>query len=127
MADGELYVTGRKKDLIICGGRNIYPQDLEEIAGEVEGVHPGRVVAFGIFDENEGTELIAIIAEADDTSASSRRAIAEGIRKAVGERSTVSASFVDVVDRKWMIKTSSGKIPRAANREKWLAEGRFRM
>ena len=51
MADGEVYVTGRKKDLIIVGGKNIYPQDLEALAGEVEGVHPGRVVAFGVFNE----------------------------------------------------------------------------
>jgi acyl-CoA synthetase (AMP-forming)/AMP-acid ligase II len=51
MADGEVYVTGRKKDLIIVGGKNIYPQDLESLASEVEGVHPGRVAAFGVFNE----------------------------------------------------------------------------
>jgi fatty-acyl-CoA synthase len=46
LAEGEVYVTGRKKDLIITGGRNVYPQDIELLAGEIEGVHPGRVVAF---------------------------------------------------------------------------------
>jgi acyl-CoA synthetase (AMP-forming)/AMP-acid ligase II len=45
LAGGELYITGRKKDLIIVGGKNVYPQDLERLAGEVPGVHPGRVVA----------------------------------------------------------------------------------
>jgi acyl-CoA synthetase (AMP-forming)/AMP-acid ligase II len=54
LAGGELFVTGRKKDLIIVGGKNIYPQDIENLAGEVEGVHPGRIVAFGIFNEDIG-------------------------------------------------------------------------
>ncbi len=49
MLNGEVYITGRKKDLIIVGGKNIYPQDLERIAMTVSGVHPGRTVAFGIF------------------------------------------------------------------------------
>ena len=51
LADGELYITGRKKDLIIVGGKNIYPQDLELLAYEVPGVHPGRASAFGLFNE----------------------------------------------------------------------------
>jgi len=44
-AEGQLYVTGRKKDLIIVGGKNVYPQDLERLAADVPGVHPGRMVA----------------------------------------------------------------------------------
>ena len=50
MLNGEVYISGRK-DLIIVGGKNIYPQDLERLAMEVPGVHPGRVVAFGIYNE----------------------------------------------------------------------------
>jgi fatty-acyl-CoA synthase len=52
MADGEVYVTGRKKDLIIVGGRNVFPQDLEALASQVPGVHPGRVAAFGVLNES---------------------------------------------------------------------------
>jgi fatty-acyl-CoA synthase len=56
LAEDELYITGIKKDLIIVGDKNIYPQDLERLAGEVEDIHPSRVVAFGIFNEETGTE-----------------------------------------------------------------------
>ena len=56
-------MNGRSKDLIINAGKNVYPQDLEAIVNEIEGVHAGRAVAFGVPDEKEGTELIAIIAE----------------------------------------------------------------
>ncbi len=66
LADGEIYVTGRKKDIIIVGGKNIYPQDLENLASDVPGVHPGRVVAFGIENEETGTEDVVIVAELDD-------------------------------------------------------------
>ena len=65
IADGEVYVTGRKKDLIIVGGKNIYPQDIERLASELPGIHPGRVVAFGVFDEDTGTEGVMVIAEID--------------------------------------------------------------
>jgi acyl-CoA synthetase (AMP-forming)/AMP-acid ligase II len=65
LAGGEVYVTGRKKDLIITGGRNVYPQDIELLAGEIEGVHPGRVVAFGVFEEATGTEEVVLVAEVD--------------------------------------------------------------
>ncbi|MCA9989482.1 MAG: hypothetical protein KDE29_00625, partial [Anaerolineales bacterium] len=63
LADGQVFVTGRKKDLIIVGGKNIHPEDLEEIANEVPGVYEGRVVAFGLFSERLGTEQIVIVVE----------------------------------------------------------------
>ncbi len=65
MTDGELFVTGRRKEIIIVGGKNIYPQDLEYLVGEVDGVHPGRVVAFGLFNERQGTEDIVLVAEVE--------------------------------------------------------------
>ncbi|MBK8823790.1 MAG: AMP-binding protein [Anaerolineales bacterium] len=65
LSGGELFVSGRKKDMIIVGGKNVYPQDLEMLSYEVPGVHAGRSVAFGLFDEEQGTEEVVIIAEAD--------------------------------------------------------------
>ncbi len=122
LAEGEIFIIGRKKDLIINGGKNIYPQDVEAIVNTVVGVHPGRAVAFGVYDEREGTELIGIVAEVDTDDESERQQIANQIRQAVAQQSTVTASYVYLVDDKWLIKTSSGKIARAANRDKWLAE-----
>jgi acyl-CoA synthetase (AMP-forming)/AMP-acid ligase II len=120
--DGEVYVIGRFKDLIINAGKNIYPQDIESIVNEVEGVRAGRAVAFGVPDEREGTELIAVIAEVETIDEDSRKQISKAIRQAVAQGSSVTLSYVHLVDAKWLIKTSSGKIARAANRDKWLAE-----
>ena len=122
IADDEIYVIGRSKDLIINAGKNIYPQDIEAIVNEVPGVYAGRAVVFGVPDEREGTELIAVVAETREEDAAARRAIGKAIRQEVARRSTVTASFVQLVDAKWLLKTSSGKIARAANREKWLSE-----
>jgi acyl-CoA synthetase (AMP-forming)/AMP-acid ligase II len=120
--DGELYVTGRRKELIIVGGKNVYPQDLEELSGDVPGVHPGRVVAFGVFNENLGTEDVVVVAEADDPDPDARRRMAEGIRSSVARGSDVVVRHVRVVDPRWLIKTSSGKLARQANRDKYLGE-----
>jgi fatty-acyl-CoA synthase len=122
VARGEVYITGRKKDLIIVGGKNVYPQDLEELASQVPGVHPGRVVAFGVFSEESGTEDVVVVAEADTEDASQRRRIADEIRRRVTRSSDVALRFVKIVDPHWLLKTSSGKVARAANREKYLKE-----
>ncbi len=122
LANGEVYVTGRKKDLIIVGGKNVYPQDLERLAGEVPGVHPGRVVAFGVLDEDAGTEAVVVVAEADTEDDSERQRIADQIRQAVTRGSDVALRQAHVVGPQWLLKTSSGKIARLANREKYLGE-----
>ena len=120
IADGELYITGRKKDLIIVGGKNVYPQDLESIAMEVEGVHPGRTVAFGVFNETAGTEDVVIVAEVDDQNEATKERIMREIKDRVTRNSAIALRHVYLVDEKWLIKTSSGKIARAANKEKYL-------
>jgi acyl-CoA synthetase (AMP-forming)/AMP-acid ligase II len=122
IADGEVYIVGRSKDLIINAGKNVYPQDIEAIVNHVPGIHAGRAVVFGVPDEREGTELIAVVAEVETEDAESRKTITQSIRQAVAQGSTVTLNYVQLVDAKWLIKTSSGKIARAANRDKWLAE-----
>ena len=123
MANDEVYVTGRKKDLIIVGGKNIYPQDLENLASEVPGIYPGRTVAFGVANEDSGTEDVVIVAEADDTLSLQHKEVLENqIRQYVTRSSDIALRFVKVVDHGWLLKTSSGKIARSANREKYLKE-----
>ena len=122
LAEGELYVAGRKKDLIIVGGRNIYPLDLETLAMEVPGVHAGRVSAFGVFNDESGTEDVVIVAEVDAQEPDERQRIGDGIRSAVNRGSAVALRNVYLVGRHWLVKTSSGKNARLANRDKYLAE-----
>lgn len=125
LANGELYITGRKKDLIIVGGKNIYPQDLERLASQVHGVHPGRVVAFGVLDEAVGTEEVVLVAEIDEYDAQSEatlEALADQIRQQVNRGSDIALRSVHLVGQNWLLKTSSGKIARSANREKYLRQ-----
>jgi acyl-CoA synthetase (AMP-forming)/AMP-acid ligase II len=122
MVDGHLYITGRKKDLIIVGGKNVYPQDLEKLAMEIDGVHAGRVSAFGIFDEEKGTEDVIIVAEVDTPDPEIRNRIMTDIRNHVNRGSAVALRQVYLVEPGWMVKTSSGKTARLANREKYLQE-----
>lgn len=122
LVGGEVYVIGRSKDLIINAGKNVYPQDLEAIINSVHGVHPGRAVVFGVFDEKDGTELIAVVAEVDTTDEAERKSIFQDIKQTVATQTTVTVNYVHLVEDKWLIKTSSGKIARSANRDKWLQE-----
>ncbi len=124
LADGELFITGRKKDLIIVGGKNIYPQDLEAIANEIPGIIPGRSAAFGLFDQKLGSENIVMVCELEDgrLSRSDRKKLDVELRRRVVQQSDVALSDIWFVERSWLIKTSSGKISRSANREKYLRE-----
>jgi fatty-acyl-CoA synthase len=122
VSNGEVFVSGRKKDMIIVGGKNIYPQDLESLTYEVPGVHAGRSVAFGMFDEAQGTEQVVIIAEADSDDPVEQQKIAEAIRLHVTKNSAIALRHVKVVGPQWILKTSSGKTARSANKEKFLKE-----
>lgn len=122
LSNGELFVTGRKKDMLIVGGKNVYPQDIEEIAYEVGGVHKGRVVVFGIFDERSGTEEVVLVAEGDQKNDAERQKIADTIRQHVTKNSAIALRFVHVVGPRWILKSSSGKTARLANKEKFLKE-----
>jgi fatty-acyl-CoA synthase len=118
--DGEVYVVGRKKDLIIVAGNNVFPEDVEDAVGRVAGVVPGRVVAFGVEDEALGTERIHVVAEtAAEDEARRKRITAEVIR--AGMAIDVTISRVHLVPPRWLIKSSSGKPSRKANRERVLA------
>lgn len=122
LRESELYVVGRTSDLIIHAGKNIYPQDLEALASQLAGVYAGRVVAFGLPDEDAGTELIVIVAETEEEDPAQRREIGAALRKQIGVAMDLSIHYAHTVDRGWLIKTSSGKIARQQNRQKWVKE-----
>ena len=124
LADGQLYVTGRKKDLIIVGGKNIYPQDLEAIANNTQGIAPGRSVAFGLYDKSLGSENIVMICEIEGKGIAedAKKAVEMDLRRRVVQRSEIALGDVRLVEGRWLIKTSSGKISRSANRDKYIQD-----
>ncbi len=121
-ADGHLFVTGRKKDLIIIAGRNFYPQDIERIVSDVPGVHPGRAVAFGIADPVLGTERLVVLAEVDDPALVDSVELAARVRAAVAGDLDCAIDDLRLVPHLTLLKTSSGKIARRPNLERYLAE-----
>ena len=119
--EGEYFVIGRKKDLIIVAGNNVFPEDVEDAVGSVPGVIPGRVVACGLEDEGLGTEVLGVIVESAMESAAEKRALRVAVMKA-GIAIDVTISRVYVVPPRWMIKSSSGKPARSTNRARALEE-----
>jgi acyl-CoA synthetase (AMP-forming)/AMP-acid ligase II len=131
LSDGELYICGRKKDLIITGGRNVYPEDLDEIANKVPGIYPGRSVAFGVLDERSGSEGIVMVCELrQDSTEEQKIEIERELRgRVVGELDLPIADLHLLDQRGWVVKTTNGKIARSANRAKYLktlSRGPFR-
>ena len=122
LADGELVVTGRKKDMIIIAGKNIYPQDIEAVVSDVDGVIPGRCVALGLASEDEGTEDLLVIAESHCDEPWARQELKQRIADQVARSTEVVLRDVRIVDHRWLKKSSSGKIARAANLERYLVE-----
>jgi len=121
LVDGHVYVTGREKDLIIVGGVNVHPEDLEAAVSGVEGVHAGRVVAIGLDDERLGTERLVIVAEVDDPADLARSsAIETEARRTVLAVSGVAPARVFVVPPQWIVKSTAGKPARAETRARLL-------
>ena len=75
LGDGELYITGRKKDIIIKAGRNYYPAEIEEISSQAQGVRKGCVAAFGVTDAERATEKLIVVAETIETDRKVRKKI----------------------------------------------------
>ena len=119
--ESEYYVIGRKKDVIILAGNNVYPEDVEDALGKCPGVIPGRAVAFGTYDETIGTEVLCTVAETDAELPKEKKRLRLAILKA-GMDMDVTIARVYLVPPRWLIKSSSGKLSRSANRERALTE-----
>ncbi len=114
-ADGILFVTGRKSDLIIIGGENIYPQDIEYMVAEHPQAVAGRVAAIGVDDEKLGTQRLIVIVESRSEDAEVHKDLVRFVRREVSARLQVRVDRVYVAPYKWLFKTSSGKIARLPN------------
>jgi fatty-acyl-CoA synthase len=120
-ADGALFVSGRKKDLIIINGRNYLPQDLEALASQVEGVRFGQVVALGVATGESRAEALVIVAETARPAAE-HEALRQAIGAKINEATGLVTAEVVLIQRGTLPKTSSGKVRRSETKAR-LEEG----
>ena len=116
IAGGELYVTGRDKDLIVRAGRNVYPYDLEAAVGEVDGVRKGCVAVFASSDPDAGTERLVVVAETREADPERRSEIVDAIARTAAALPGGGADEIVLAPPHSVLKTSSGKIRRTAVR-----------
>jgi 1-acyl-sn-glycerol-3-phosphate acyltransferase len=117
LAASELYLTGREKDIIIRGGHNIYPQELEEAAAHVAGVRRGGVAVFPATDPRTGSERLVVLAETLERDSAARERILTEINRLAVDLIGLPADDIVLGPPRSVLKTSSGKIRRAACRE----------
>ena len=120
---GDVFVTGRSKDLIIKAGRNIYAQEIERAVGDIEGIRMGCVAVFGVLDSASGTERLIVMAETREKDAESLRDLRKNVEAVALDVVGSPADDVALVPPQTVLKTSSGKIRRAACRMAYEAQG----
>ena len=117
----EYFIIGRKKDIIIVAGKNIYPEDIEDALNQVDNIIPGRVIAFGEEDLKMGTEFVSVVAETNVETDEEKNKVRLAILKA-GMSIDIIIHKVYLVPSRWLIKSSSGKPSRKANKERLTQE-----
>ncbi len=116
LADGELFISGRAKDIIIRGGHNIHPQELEEAVGRIAGVRAGNVAVFAATDASVGTEGLVVLAETRAVDAAAQAPVRAEIERLAVELTGLPADAIVLAPPGTVLKTSSGKLRRAACR-----------
>ncbi len=120
LADGQLFITGREKDLIIQGGRNISAEEVERVASDVDGIRKGCVAAFGVPDAGSGTERFVIVAETRQRDPQQREALQRAVRERVVGQVGAVPDVVVIVAPRTVHKTPNGKIQRSAMRDAYV-------
>lgn len=122
ITNGDVFITGRIKDIIIRAGQHVYPQELEEAVGDIAGAIKGAVAAFGVSDRASGTERIVVLAETAQTATAELESLKARARVVVTGIIGSPPDDIVLVEPGTVPKTSSGKIRRAAAREHYLAQ-----
>jgi 1-acyl-sn-glycerol-3-phosphate acyltransferase len=123
IAEGDVFITGRIKDIIIHAGRNIYPDEVEEAVGDLPGIRKGRVAVFGSPDPVSGTERLVVMAETRETDAAARAALTTRINGLTLKLTGTAPDDVCLAPPQTILKTSSGKLRRAASRALYAQGG----
>ena len=116
MAAGEVFITGRVKDLIIRRGRHIYPEEIEQAVGNLTGIRKGCVAAFGIGEPDRGTEKLVVVAETHHRDTAVRSRLEKRVMRCVIDCIGEPPEEVILAPPHSVLKTSSGKLRRAATR-----------
>ena len=117
VAAGDIYITGRAKDVIIKAGRNIYPAEFEEAIGELPDIRAGNVAVFGSIDADGGTERLVVLAETRKRDEAGRTELMARINAVATDIAGMPPDDIVLAPPNTVLKTSSGKIRRAACRE----------
>ena len=117
VAGGDIFVTGRIKDIIIRAGRHLYPQEIEEVVAGVPGVHKGGVAVFGVPDRASGTERVVLLVETREADQVARAALQARVHEVVTDVAGTPPDEIVLAPPRTVPKTSSGKIRRSAARE----------
>jgi hypothetical protein len=117
IAEGELFVTGRVKDIIIRGGQHVHPQEAETAIGAIAGIRKGCVSVFGVPDRNTGTEKVVVLAETRETDPQKREALLKVVSATMTALLGAPPDDVILAPPHTVPKTSSGKLRRTACRE----------
>ena len=122
MANGDVFITGRIKDIIIRAGQHIYPHEVEDAVGDIPGLIKGAVAVFGVVESASGTERIVILAETTAVDAAQRDQLKARARTVVTDILGSPPDDIVLVQPGTVPKTSSGKIRRAAAKDHYLAQ-----
>jgi 1-acyl-sn-glycerol-3-phosphate acyltransferase len=117
MAGGDVYITGRIKDIIIRAGRHLYPQEIEEAVADIPGIRKGGVAVFGVTDRASGTERIVVLAETRETDPTARAALQVRAHEITTDIAGTPPDEIVLAPPRTVPKTSSGKIRRSAAKE----------
>jgi len=117
VAAGELYLTGRAKDIIIRGGQHVHPAEAEAAIGAVPGIRKGCVVVFGVPDPASGTEKVVVLAETREVDPARKEDLRRMITEVVATLLGTPPDDVVLALPHTVLKTSSGKLRRSACRE----------
>ena len=117
VAGGDVYITGRIKDIIIRAGRHLYPQEIEEAVADIPGIRKGGVAVFSVSDPRSGTERVIVLAETRELDAMARATLQARAHEVTADVAGTPPDEIVLAPPHTVPKTSSGKIRRSAAKE----------